>query len=120
MIPGDCQIREYSDLIATLVARRHELGLSQGDVDYLSGLQEGYTGKIESWRHANSGRTLGRISTPLLLAALKVNLVLVTEDGEILRRKHGRRLGQGDHEPAWPSPGMIFKQRRRSASACAL
>lgn len=35
------------DLIAHLIQRRQRLGLSQLAVDQLSGLQSGYTGKIE-------------------------------------------------------------------------
>lgn len=112
MIPEDCGIIRYDDLIGVLVKRRHDLGLSQGDVDYISGLQEGYTGKIESWRHPKSGRTIGRISMPLLLEALGVALVVVTKTGEVLSRVHGRKPGAIDHQPAWPNPEIVFKRDR--------
>lgn len=109
-VPEECTIVSYDDLIATLVKRRHDLGLSQGDVDYLSGLQEGYTGKVEAWTHPSSGRTLGRISMPLLLEALGVVLVVMTKDGQALPRRAGQRLGQGVPEPAWPNPAYVLKR----------
>ena len=111
-ISEDYKIVSYDDLIATLIARRQELGLSQIELDYVSGLQEGYSGKLESWRHPNSGRKLGKVSMRLLLEALGVVLIVMTKDGNVLPRKHGRRLGPDDREPAWPNPAIVLKRER--------
>lgn len=50
--------------------------MSQGEVDYISGLQEGYTGKIESWQHKTSGKGVGFLTLPLLMKALGVVIVV--------------------------------------------
>ena len=83
--PERC-IREYRDLIETLVARRMELGMTQIDLAERAGLQEGYAGKIEAWKHKKSGRRLGRVSLPLVLEALGVSIVVVTDSGKALSR----------------------------------
>jgi hypothetical protein len=78
--------QDYGELISAFVKRRKALGLTQADVDYRSGLQEGYTGKIESWQHPTSGRGLGALSLPLLMKALGVVLVVKPLPG-VLRRQ---------------------------------
>lgn len=44
---SDLEIRSYDELIAALRMRRHELGLSQMDLDHLAGFQDGYSGKLQ-------------------------------------------------------------------------
>jgi transcriptional regulator with XRE-family HTH domain len=62
-----CQ--SYGRLIDCLVARRYALGLTQEAVNHISGLQEGYINKIEVLI-----RTLGPVSLPALLGALRMQM----------------------------------------------
>lgn len=78
--------KDYGELIAAFVKRRRALGLTQSDVYYLSGLQEGYTGKVESWQHKTSCRGLGILTLPLLRKTLGVVLVVKPLPG-VLRRQ---------------------------------
>jgi len=67
------EISSYDDLLAALVARRRELGLSQCSLNIEAGTQDGYVSKIEArMRH------LGPVSLPLILAGL--GLVLELEE----------------------------------------
>ena len=84
VIQPDGRIREYRDLIATLIQRRKALGLTQLEADLVSGLEVGYFGKIEISRFAGKGRRLGRVSLPLLLETLGVSLALVDDEGNVL------------------------------------
>jgi hypothetical protein len=61
--------RSYSELVETVSARRRELGLKQLVVDALSGLPDGYQGKIECL-----DRRLGPISGPAIMGALGLEL----------------------------------------------
>ena len=63
--------RSYDQLVQALAARRRQLGLRQLDVDEKSGLQSGYTGKIEA-----KVRRLGDLSLPMLCAALDVDILV--------------------------------------------
>lgn len=83
----------YGELIDLIVLRRKELGLSQIDLDDLSGLQSGYTGKIEAWRHPRAGRGLGAVSLPLVLETLGLRIALVAEEppAAVLRCGETRR-----------------------------
>jgi transcriptional regulator with XRE-family HTH domain len=65
------RIRSYEKLQSALSARRRSLGLRQLELDERSGLQSGYSGKIEI-----GVRRLGPISLPNLLAALDCDLLL--------------------------------------------
>ena len=105
MIPQDCRIFFYGDLVATLARRRHDLRFSQLEVDQNSGLQDGYTGKVESW-NAPSSRKLGHVSMPNLLAALRVSIVLVSDTGEILPRISARNFNREALRVLWPNPNV--------------
>lgn len=70
-------ILTYDELVAALRKRRVDLGLSQMTVDNMSGLQSGYTGKLEANPRSDHARGLGRVSMPLLLSALGCAMVLV-------------------------------------------
>ena len=63
--------RDYSQLRQALAARRRQLGLRQLDLDEKSGLQNGYSGKIEK-----GIRKLGDLSLPMILAGLDCDLLL--------------------------------------------
>lgn len=69
----------YSEVVAAIVARRISLGLTQVEVDQLSGVPDGYTGKIEAFLTnptAPNARMLGFISLPLMLGALDIRLAI--------------------------------------------
>lgn len=81
-------VRQYADLVDAIVVRRKRLGMSQIEVDDRAGLQLGYMGKLECWRSAQYGRSLGVISLPLVLEALGLGLIVVPV-----------RKGQKRHHP---------------------
>jgi hypothetical protein len=76
----------HDELVALLVARRRSLGLTQVDMDALTGLADGLVSKIEC-----GIKRIGATSLECLLGALKVRLALVpaaashadfTDDGQ--------------------------------------
>ena len=69
-------ILTYDDLVKALTDRRNALGLSCIEVDARSGMQEGYTNKLENYRK-DYGRGAGPETFPLWLGGLKVGIVLV-------------------------------------------
>ena len=108
MISEDCAITEYADLVETLVQRRRDLKLSQWELGMRAGLHDGYSGKIESWQHPRSGRRLGPISLPAMLGALDLKILLVTADGEVLARVHGKSSYRGSMKSCWPSTDIVM------------
>jgi hypothetical protein len=65
------RIRDYSQLTQALAARRRQLGLLQLELDERAGLASGYSGKLEC-----HDRHFGKLSLPMVLAALDVDLYL--------------------------------------------
>ena len=61
-------------IVTACQARRKQLGLPQLAVDDLSGLHSGYTAKLECGL-----KGLGKLSLPLLLGALKLELAVVPQ-----------------------------------------
>jgi predicted transcriptional regulator len=74
--PQQRPLRTFEDLRSALVARRHAVGLTQVDMDAITGLADGHVAKIES-----GARRLGPVSLPILLEALHCDLVLVPRAG---------------------------------------
>ena len=78
----------YDQLAAILAARRQSLGLSQMDLGYIAGLQDGYIAKLEIGHKGDNaprvrkraGRTAGPMSLYVWLKALGVKLVVVKDD----------------------------------------
>jgi hypothetical protein len=64
-------IRDYSDLRQAIACRRKSLGLPQLELDQITGLPDGYQGKLECGM-----RSFGALSLGLVLQALGVELVL--------------------------------------------
>jgi hypothetical protein len=62
----------YQQLMVTLDARRRQLSMTMIDLDDASGLQDGYSAKLICGM-----KSLGKVSTPLLLEALGVELLVV-------------------------------------------
>jgi hypothetical protein len=79
-------VRSYDELLAALRARAHELDVSRETLDAITGLQNGYSGKLLS---AVPVKTLGRISMGPMLTAMGVALVVI-EDLETLQRMEKR------------------------------
>jgi hypothetical protein len=98
-------VSNYSELIACLRQRAETLNISNVVLDDVSGLQDGYSGKLLS---LNPKRTLGRLSLGLMLGALGLRLIVV-EDREALKRVKGRlepRKRNGLHRQLRPAGGQ--------------
>ena len=67
-------IKTYSELVTHLVRRRHDLGMSQIDMDARTGLADGYVAKIEC-----GTKRLGPTSLPCILGALGVSILIVPD-----------------------------------------
>lgn len=75
------RIATYPELRDALRARRQELGLTQLELDYLSGVQDGWTGKAEC-----SAKRWGQMSLACALGALGLRVVLVEDESGIPRQ----------------------------------
>jgi hypothetical protein len=64
-------VHDYSGLRRAIAARRRALGWTQLEVDYRSGLQDGYTGKLEA-----GVKNLGDLSLSLMLETLSLEIVI--------------------------------------------
>lgn len=64
-------IAEFSDIRRVLDQRRKQLGLTMLELDYVSGVQEGYSSKVLA-----GIKGLGHISFPNLFQALKVEMII--------------------------------------------
>lgn len=64
-------VADYEGLVSAMVARRHELGLSQIAIDEIAGLADRYLSKIEA-----GTKRLGVMSLSSLLPALGLELVI--------------------------------------------
>lgn len=72
-------IQCLEELAVVMRQRRHQLGWSQLELDARSGLPDGYTAKLEAMitnPTASNARGLGRLSLPLMLGALQLELVV--------------------------------------------
>ncbi|TBY41615.1 helix-turn-helix transcriptional regulator [Rhizobium leguminosarum] len=74
--PVSSVITEYDQLVAALTDRRNKLGISSIELDARSGMQEGYTSKLENFGRPQ-GRGMGPEIFPLWLGGLKCGIVLV-------------------------------------------
>jgi transcriptional regulator with XRE-family HTH domain len=73
------RVQSYSDLRSAVAMRRHELGLTQLEVDDIAGLQSGYLSKLECGL-----KNFGPMSLDAVLGALGLEIVLV-RSGEVHR-----------------------------------
>ncbi len=69
-------ISDYEDLVKALRKQRERLKMTVMEVDDVTGMQEGYTNKLENWGR-DFGRGAGPEILPLWLGGLRVALVLV-------------------------------------------
>jgi hypothetical protein len=65
------KVKDYTELVQVLDARRRQLGMRMADLDYKSGLQEGYAAKLICGM-----RNLGPVSLPLMLETLGVEILV--------------------------------------------
>lgn len=70
------EIRTYEELIEALRSRRHELGITQQELNEIAGFQDGYVNKLEIG-YREGGRGIGAFSLPTWLDALGVRLLIV-------------------------------------------
>jgi hypothetical protein len=76
------RVDSYEALRLTLITRRHSLGLPQIEVDAISGLQDGYTAKLE-----RGSKHLGDVSLGCMLGALGLELLVVPKAVRHLRKE---------------------------------
>jgi hypothetical protein len=104
------ECRTYSELVQALRARSDALKLSRGALDFATGLQGGYCGKLLS---PIPIRALGPLSLGAILTALGLKLQVVVDPEMVARigarMDHAVRAGSsGDSGLAMPRP----KKRR--------
>ncbi len=81
MSEGFAVVRDYSSFRAAIAARRRALGLTQFEVNFRAGLQDGYVNKLEC-----GTRHFGDLSLGLVLETLGLEIVLRPRDPEARRR----------------------------------
>lgn len=69
-------IQTYEDFVQAMVSRRKDLTMTCIELDARSGMQEGYTTKLENWGRGY-GRGMGPDPFPLWLGGLRCGIVLV-------------------------------------------
>jgi predicted DNA-binding transcriptional regulator AlpA len=69
-------IVDYGEFVDAMVSHRAKIQLTTIEVDARSGMQEGYTNKLENWERAY-GRGMGPEVFPLWLGGLRLGIVLV-------------------------------------------
>jgi len=87
-------VRTYDDLIAALRSRVDELQITREGLDFISGLQSGYSAKLLS---KNPIRCLGRVSFGAVLQSLGLAIVLVEDAEAFAQMRH--RLVRRVREP---------------------
>jgi transcriptional regulator with XRE-family HTH domain len=105
------KVSSHDGLIAALVARRKQLGLSQLDVDEISGLQPGYTAKIEC-----GTKRVGYLSLTLLLGALKLDLEAVPASGPSVAASSGSAKSENDPAAYIETTNNFFVERARKGA----
>lgn len=69
-------IQSYDDFVRAMASRRRNLAMTCIEVEMVSGMQEGYTTKLENWERGY-GRGMGPETFPLWLGGLRLGIVLV-------------------------------------------
>jgi hypothetical protein len=103
-------VRTYDELNAALRARADALDISRETIDAISGLQNGYAGKLLA---PIPIRTLSRVSLGAMLGALGLKLIVV-EDVETLQKIEKRLAKRRRHDNAG-SAMLATKRRKRRA-----
>ena len=106
-------IRDYADLLEALRGRAEELKLSRQTIDEISGLPDGYAGKLFA---PVPIKGLGPVSLGPILGALGLFLV-VFEDVEALRRFAARRTQKFGGPGGRPAGQAMLAKRRPSGWA---
>lgn len=116
--PPRATFTTYDALVATMRARRIELGLSQLVVDELAGLPSGYVGKVEASLtnpSAKNARSIGRESLPLMLGALGLELAAIP--AESTQKKSRANVKRYDDDAA--GRGQRFRSERAAKGGAA-
>ncbi|RVG92104.1 DNA-binding protein [Sinorhizobium meliloti] len=71
-------ISDYGELVDALKKHRESLKMTVMELDARSGMQEGYTTKLENWARPGYGRGAGPDTLPLWLGGLRLGIVLVS------------------------------------------
>lgn len=139
------EIRAYRGILDAIVARRHELGLSQAELDAICGFQDGYVSKLEigpmsdpldrrvqKFVGKKDGRGLGDMSLPTILDGLKLRIVVMPAEAPTIveelvaqrmieekERARQLRVKAGRIGAARRNETMTPDDRRRSARKAA-
>jgi hypothetical protein len=97
------RVSSYKELLAALVARRHDIGLPQTEVEEIAGLHHGYVGKLEC-----GTKRFGMMSLGCVLGALGVELVLVATTPH--------HVAQGRIAPGLPASAILGTGPRKKAA----
>jgi hypothetical protein len=100
------KVKDYTQLVQVLDARRRQLGIRMVDLDYKSRLQEGYAAKLICGM-----RKLGPVSLPLMLETLGLEIVVTLD-------KLGLELLVAEKRPVRPSD--VERREQLSASKAGL
>lgn len=96
--------------------RRIELGISQTDLDHVTGMASGYCSKIFATKY---NKSLGALSLPVMLGALGLKLAVVADDESlppITRRVVAERARNARPKSVLEPRGSRADQRARRAS----
>ena len=96
------KVKDYTEVVQVLDARRRQLGMRIDDLDYKSGLQEEYADKLICGM-----RKLGPVSLPLMLETLGLEILCSLD-------KLGLELLVAEKRPTRPS--NIARRETLSAS----
>ncbi|MGX9989522.1 helix-turn-helix transcriptional regulator [Rhizobium sp. Z1P35] len=69
-------INDYGEFVDAMIKHRAKMKLTTIELDAVSGMQEGYTSKLENWERPQ-GRGMGPEVFPLWLGGLRLGIVLV-------------------------------------------
>lgn len=83
-------ITDYQQFVDALTKRRDEIGISSIELDARSGMQEGYTSKLENFGRPQ-GRGIGPEIFPLWIGGLRVGIVLVDMPRRPRKAKEGAK-----------------------------
>jgi hypothetical protein len=101
-------VNSYSDLHTIMRARAEALEISREQIDYISGLQSGYSSKVLA---PVPSKRLGPLTMTLMLPALGMKLVAV-EDAEALAQI-GTRMVRRQSKHAVHAKAVEYKLSRR-------
>jgi hypothetical protein len=103
-------VTSYDDLHQILRRRAEELDISREVIDEYAGLQPGYSGKLLAPR---ASKHLGKTTFPLLLPALAVRLVAISDEDALARLKSSSKVQRRQSKHAIHAKVVEYRLSRR-------